>query len=355
MSPSMTALRRPTQSAPEIAAPKNSDGSLLRVENLRVEFRTPAGPVPAVDGVTFDLAPGEILGIVGESGSGKSVALSSIVGLTRGEASGISGSAHFGGLDLITASEKELRKVRGRDIGMVFQNPMTSLNPVRTIGTQLAEAISLHYKGLSRSELKDRVIAALRQVGVPAAEKRLGQYAHEFSGGMQQRAMIAMALVNSPRLVIADEPTTALDVTIQAQVLDLLVQARDELGASIIIVTHDLGVLAEIADRIVVMYAGRMVESGSVYDIFDRPRHPYTERLQACLPSLETPRKRLLTVAGQAPVLGARPSGCAFHPRCFLASDICFTEDPASTTVGDGHVASCHHSDLMAAHVKEDL
>jgi peptide/nickel transport system permease protein len=322
----------------------NEDGALLRVRDLTVSFPTPDGPVPAVDGVSFDVRPGEILGIVGESGSGKSVALSSVIGLTREENAQIGGEARFGGIDLISASETQLRQLRGKDIGVVFQNPMTSLNPLRTIGIQLSEAISLHDPSVKRKERMRRAVEALRQVGVPAPESRLKQFPHEFSGGMQQRVAIAMALINSPRLIIADEPTTALDVTIQAQVLDLLVRARDELGASIVIVTHDLGVLAEIADRIVVLYSGRVAETGDATEIFDHPAHPYTKLLHECLPSLENPVATLQTVPGQPPMPARRPSGCAFNPRCPRAdSTLCISTLPVLDLVARDHLAACHH------------
>jgi peptide/nickel transport system permease protein len=323
----------------------NDDGTLLRVRNLKVQFPTDSGLVAAVDKVEFDVRPGEILGIVGESGSGKSVALSSIIGLTREENATITGEALFDGVDLISASESQLRRLRGLDIGMIFQNPMTSLNPVRTIGVQLAEAMALHDPSIPRKQLAERAIEALRSVGVPAPETRLKQYPHEFSGGMQQRVAIAMALINSPKLIIADEPTTALDVTIQAQVLDLLVKARDELGASIIIVTHDLGVLAEIADRVVVMYSGRVAETGVVADVFDHPAHPYTQRLRECLPSLESPVAVLATVPGSPPLPARRPTGCAFHPRCHMAdTTACVDTIPLLQIVGSSHDAACHHS-----------
>jgi len=337
-----------TTSPAQLATP--TDGptadALLTVRDLTVLFDTPVGPRAAVDQVSFDVRHGEVLGLVGESGSGKSVTLASIMGLTRADTAAISGSAVLDGVDLISAGESVLRGVRGKDVGMVFQNPMTALNPVRSVGAQLADAIRLHDRRVSKTELRERSVAALAEVGVPAPEMRLGQYAHELSGGLQQRVAIAMALINDPRLVIADEPTTALDVTVQAQVLDLLLAARDR-GTSIVVVTHDLGVLAEVADRVAVMYAGRIVEMGPVTGVIDRTGHPYTAGLRASLPRLEQRIERLTPIGGAPPLLVDRPGGCAFHPRCPIAGEICGTERPELIAAGADHRSACHRVEIL--------
>jgi oligopeptide/dipeptide ABC transporter ATP-binding protein len=338
----MTTATAPVSSDTGSAAPD----ALLSVSDLTVLFDTPVGPRAAVDGVSFDVRPGEILGLVGESGSGKSVTLASIMGLTRADTVGIQGTAELAGIDLIAASERTLRGVRGKDVGMVFQNPMTALNPVRTVGAQLADAIRLHDRKVSRADVRERSVDALAQVGVPAPAMRLGQYAHELSGGLQQRVAIAMALINGPQLVMADEPTTALDVTVQAQVLDLLLAARER-GASVVVVTHDLGVLAEVADRVAVMYSGRIVEIGPVAAVVDRAGHPYTAGLQASLPKLEHRIDRLTGIGGAPPMLMDRPTGCAFHPRCVLAEDACTAAQPELVTVGAGHASACLRTEAL--------
>jgi peptide/nickel transport system ATP-binding protein len=301
---------------------------LLRVEDLRVSFATEEGVVQAVDGVSFTVDPGEVLAIVGESGSGKSVSVMTLMGLTRGPNSRFDGHAMFGGRDLVSAPDSELQKVRGNQMAMVFQDPMSSLDPVYRIGDQIVEQIRAHDHGISKAQALDRAVDLMERVGVPRARERLRSYPHEFSGGMRQRVMIAMALSNSPQLLIADEPTTALDVTIQAQILDELRQLRSETGAGIILVTHDLGVVADIADRIVVMYAGRVVEQGTLDEIFYDPQHPYTWGLLGSITRIDRDRsERLPAIPGLPPSLLAPPSGCHFRTRCPHAFERC-TEVP---------------------------
>ena len=325
---------------------------VLSIENLVVEFKTDDGIVHAVDDITYDVYPGETLGIVGESGSGKSVSTLSILGLIPQPPGRIvSGTAMFKGKDLLKLKKRELRAVRGDEVAMVFQDPMTSLNPVLKIGFQLAEAIETHYPKEEDAKVKQRVIDLLRLVGVPNPETRYDQYPHEFSGGMRQRAMIAMSIANSPSLLIADEPTTALDVTIQAQVLEVLKTVQRETNAAIILITHDLGIVAELCERVLVMYAGRIVESGDVHTIFQSPRHPYTIGLMDSLPKLTEDEEWLRPIPGAPPSLINRPSGCAFHPRCFLSQGRlrCREEVPALRPAeGSGHVAACHFSEELA-------
>jgi oligopeptide/dipeptide ABC transporter ATP-binding protein len=289
---------------------------LLCVRDLRVGFATEGGLLQAVDGVGFDLAPGEVLAIVGESGSGKSVTAQTILGLTRSPNARIEGSVRLGGTELLDAGEAELRKVRGERVAMVFQDPMTSFNPVYRIGAQIVEAIQAH-RDVSDSAARARAIELLESVGIPDAGRRVDGYPHEFSGGMRQRAMIAMALALEPEVLIADEPTTALDVTIQAQILRLLEDLNRERGLATILITHDLGVVAEVADRVIVMYAGLGVEEGTLDEIFYDPQHPYTWGLLGSLTRLDRPRpKRLPQISGAPPSLLAPPQGCAFRPRC---------------------------------------
>jgi peptide/nickel transport system ATP-binding protein/oligopeptide transport system ATP-binding protein len=290
---------------------------LLSVRNLRVAFATEAGRLQAVDGVSFDLAPSEVLAIVGESGSGKSVTAQTIMGLTRSPNAQIQGSVRLHDEELIGAREQVLRRVRGDQIGMVFQDPMTSFNPVQRLGDQIVEAIRAHRKDVSQKEGLERAVELLDAVGIPNAERRVGAYPHEFSGGMRQRAMIAMALALEPEVLIADEPTTALDVTIQAQILDLLAELNRERDLATILITHDLGVVAEVAERVLVMYAGRVVEEGTLDEIFYDPQHPYTWGLLGSLPRIDQPRPdRLPQISGVPPSLLELPSGCAFRPRC---------------------------------------
>jgi peptide/nickel transport system ATP-binding protein len=305
------------------------DGPLLDVSDLKVSFATEDGMVHAVDGVSFTVSSGEVVAVVGESGSGKSVTAMTLMGLTRGPNARFEGRATFDGRDLVTLPDRELRKVRGAGIAMVFQDPMSSLDPVYKVGDQIVEQIRVHERDVSKAQAMDRAVELMERVGVPRARERLQSFPHEFSGGMRQRVMIAMALSCSPRLLIADEPTTALDVTIQAQILDELRQLRSETGAGIILVTHDLGVVADIADRIVVMYAGRVIEQGTLDEIFYDPQHPYTWGLLGSIARLDRDRsQRLPAIPGMPPSLVAPPEGCHFRPRCPHAFDRC-TEIPA--------------------------
>ena len=339
----MRSIRRSGESVPE---------ALLSIKDLAVEFKTDDGVVHAVDGISYDVFPGETLGIVGESGSGKSVSTLSILGLIPQPPGRIvSGEALFKGRDLLKLKKKELQRLRGGEVAMVFQDPMTSLNPVLRVGDQVGEAIKTHYPKESGDKVKERVIELLRLVGVPNPDVRYTQYPHEFSGGMRQRAMIAMAISNSPSLLIADEPTTALDVTIQAQVLEVLKTVQQETHAATILITHDLGIVAELCERVLVMYAGKIVEQGDVYTIFQNPRHPYTIGLMDSLPKVTEDEEWLRPIPGQPPSLINRPSGCAFNPRCFLSQGRlpCRTEVPLlrSTDVGDDHLSACHFAEEL--------
>ncbi len=320
---------------------------LLEVKNLKTTFRTEDGPVTAVNGLSFSLEAGETLGIVGESGSGKSVTALSIMRLLARNATVTADRIALRGESLPAKSEAEMRKIRGHRIAMIFQDPMTSLNPVLTIGEQISEAVRLHL-GLGPREARDRVIEMLSKVRIPQPEKRLGNYPHQFSGGMRQRVMIAMALSCNPELLIADEPTTALDVTIQAQVLELMADLQRETGAAIILITHDLGVVAEFCKNVLVMYGGNMVEYGTAEQIFAEPRMPYTQGLLASLPRLDrSERKRLEPIAGQPPNLLRLPPGCAFAPRCAYRMPICDKPVPLYD-FGEGHVARCYLYDERA-------
>ena len=302
--------------------------ALLEVSDLKVSFATEDGTVRAVDGVTFSVDRGEVVAIVGESGSGKSVTAMTLMGLTRGPNSHFEGSATFDGIELIRASDEQLQKVRGAGIAMVFQDPMSSLDPVYRIGAQIVEQIRVHDHEISKAQAYDRAVEMMERVGIPRAAERLRSYPHEFSGGMRQRVMIAMALSCSPSLLIADEPTTALDVTIQAQILDELRQLQSETHAGIILVTHDLGVVADVADRVIVMYAGRVVEQGTLDEIFYDPQHPYTWGLLGSIMRIDADRSlRLPAISGQPPSLLAPPPGCHFRPRCPHVFDRC-TEVP---------------------------
>jgi oligopeptide/dipeptide ABC transporter ATP-binding protein len=305
---------------------------LLSVEDLRVSFRTEDGVVQAVDGVSFTVDRGEVVAIVGESGSGKSVTAMTLMGLTRGPNTRFGGRALVEGRDVVTAPEEELRRLRGAQVAMIFQDPMSSLDPVYRVGSQIVEQIRAHNPEMSKAQAFDRAVELMARVGIPHARERARSYPHEFSGGMRQRVMIAMALSNSPNLLIADEPTTALDVTIQAQILDELRQLRDETGAGIILVTHDLGVVADIADRVVVMYAGRVVEQGTLDEIFYDPQHPYTWGLLGSITRVDSDRsERLPAIPGLPPSLLSPPQGCHFRPRCPHAFDRC-TEVPPLTS-----------------------
>ena len=331
---------------------------VLEIRDLTVEFNTEDGVVHAVTGVGYELFPGEVLGIVGESGSGKSVSMLSVLGLIpQPPGRVVEGEAFFKGEDLLRMPRNELRKIRGGAMAMIFQDPMTSLNPVLPIGDQIAEAVKTHNPGTSDGAAEARTIELLELVGVPFAERRVHQYPHEFSGGMHQRAMIAMAIANDPTVLVADEPTTALDVTIQAQIVEVLKAAQKETHAAIVLITHDLGLIAELADRVVVMYAGRVVELGDVFTIFDSPRHPYTVGLMTSLARLDADQEWLEPIPGQPPSLITPPPGCAFHPRCAHSQSraICRTEVPELRAFGEGlgHLSACHFADeLDAAHIR---
>jgi oligopeptide/dipeptide ABC transporter ATP-binding protein len=315
---------------------------LLEVKGLKVRFATEDGTVHAVDGVDFELERGKVLGIVGESGSGKSVTAMTILGLTRDKNTRFDGEVEYKGQNLLELSESRLRDVRGNEIAMIFQDPMTSLNPVYTVGDQIVEAIRTH-EGANKREAKNRAVELLRQVGIPNSRERVDDYPHQFSGGMRQRAMIAMALSCNPDVLIADEPTTALDVTIQAQILELLAKLRADFDSSVILITHDLGVVAEVADEIIVMYAGRVVERGSKRQIFYDPQHPYTWGLLGSIPRLDRPKPmKLHSIEGTPPSLINLPRGCKFRPRCPHAFDKCNEEPELKNRVDDrGHLDRC--------------
>jgi len=324
-------------------SPRAGGEVLLDVQDLSVEFDTEAGLVRAVDGVSFQVRSGQTLGIVGESGCGKSVTALSILRLLPRPMGHIAaGRILFRGQDLVTVPEEAIHKVRTGQIGMIFQEPMTALNPVHRIGKQLSEAFLLHQEVTPRTAL-ERSVEVLKKVGIPSPEIRVGEYPHQLSGGMRQRVVIAMALACRPALVIADEPTTALDVTIQAQILELMKELQDEMGMSIILITHDLGVIAETCDDVLVMYAGRVAEQGSSDDIFHRPTHPYTRGLLDSIPRLEFPRKtRLKTIDGMVPGLMDMPAGCRFNNRCRHRQERCTEVTPTLDRVAGGHGVSCH-------------
>jgi peptide/nickel transport system ATP-binding protein len=313
--------------------------SLLAIRNLRVSFATRAGPAEAVAGIDVDLAAGHVLGIVGESGSGKSVSMLGILGLLPKSAM-VTGSALFRGQELLGMAPQALQAIRGARIGMIFQDPLTALNPVLRVGEQIVEAIRIH-RDVSRKAAMARAVDLLDLVSIPQPRERVQQYPHEFSGGMRQRVMIAMAMANEPELLIADEPTTALDVTVQAQILEVLESLRANLGIGLVLITHDLGVVAGMADAVAVMYAGRIVERGDVDAVFDDPRHPYTRGLLAALPTLDAGDEPLVGIEGRPPSLRDPPSGCAFHPRCALAEARCRVERPTLRFVGSTRCA-CH-------------
>ena len=314
---------------------------LLAVDDLSVQFWTDRGTIHAVNGMSFEIAPGETLGIVGESGCGKSVTALALLGILPRAGTVSSGTASFGGRDLLQMSDRELRHVRGREIGMIFQDPMTSLNPVLTIGRQIREALTTHF-GMSRKAADARATELLDQVGIPSARSRLGNYPHQFSGGMRQRAMIAMALACEPKLLIADEPTTALDVTIQAQILELLRTLVREHGTALVMITHDLGVVAGMCERVHVMYAGTFVETGTADQLFAAPRHPYTLGLLQSVPRLDVGRRQpLQPIPGQPRSMLSAPSSCPFAPRCRYRVDVCVEELPALRAMEPGHDAAC--------------
>ena len=321
---------------------------VLDVRGLKTVFRTRGGTVHAVNEVSFTLAPGELLGVVGESGSGKSVTMMSLIRLLPSPPADIcGGQVMLGDMDLLKASPEDLRRVRGARIGFVFQDPMTSLNPVFTVGNQIIEPLR-HHMGLTKAQATERAVELLELVGIPDARRRLKAYPHQFSGGMRQRVMIAIALACDPEVLIADEPTTALDVTIQAQILELVKELRQKLGMAIIWITHDLGVIAGIADRIMVMYAGQVAEQGPVAEVFAAPQHPYTRALLRTIPKLHGPREaKLEAIEGQPPILTSAPTACPFAPRCAHAFDRCHRENPArrgidARPLGQGHDVACH-------------
>jgi oligopeptide/dipeptide ABC transporter ATP-binding protein len=314
----------------------------LEVRDLRVRFPTRRGMFAAVDGVSFEVQPGETLGVVGESGSGKSLSMLAILGLLPpGPPWEVSGQAVLNGRDLLRLSPDELRRVRGGEVAMIFQNPTSSLNPVFTVGDQVGEAIRVHNPSATQAEVANRVVKLMELVDIPNPRRRVQQYPHEFSGGMAQRVMIAMALANSPSLLIADEPTTALDVTIQAQVLALISDLKKRLGMGVIMITHDLGVVAQHAQRVAVMYAGKIVEQAAVADLFGRPLHPYTKGLLASIPRKGEPGSRLNEIAGMVPSLLKMPDGCSFAPRCPRAIDRCASEAPCLAEIVERHPVSC--------------
>ena len=317
--------------------------ALLDVKDLSTSFRTEDGIVKAVEGVSFAVEKGQTLGIVGESGSGKSVTCLTIMGLNAKRNTITSGEALWKGDDLLTMKPSDLRQVRGNDISMIFQDPMTSLNPVLTIGRQLIEAVLLH-RDVTKKVARARAVELLGAVGIPRAQTRIDDYPHQFSGGMRQRVMIAMALINDPDLLIADEPTTALDVTTQAQILALMKRLQEDFGSAIIMITHDLGVVAELADDVFVMYAANVVEQATVYDLFNQPQHPYTWGLMGSLPRLDADVERLTQIPGQPPSLLNPPRGCRFHPRCPYVMEVCKTTVPAlkPTSRDPNHFEKCH-------------
>ncbi len=321
--------------------------ALLEVENLQTHFRTPDGVNRAVDGVSFQVAEGETLALVGESGCGKSVTANSILRLIPEPPGRIAGAVRFQGTDLLKLSDRAMRDIRGNDISMIFQEPMTSLNPVLSVGRQLGETLRLH-QGLDKRAAEERSIEMLALVGIPEPRRRLREYPHQLSGGMRQRVMIAMALACKPKLLIADEPTTALDVTIQAQILELMADLKRKVGAAIILITHDLGIVAEVAERVMVMYAGRKVEEAPVGKLFRSPRHPYTQGLLGAVPklgsSLAGTASKLAEIPGLVPNLKERIPGCVFASRCALATDLCRQFPPALETKAPGHVAACHYA-----------
>ena len=321
--------------------PERMAVTLLEVTDLTVSFPTADGVVQAVRGVSFGVDAGRTLGIVGESGSGKTVLTQTLLALTPGAI--ISGRAVFDGTDLLQLKESDMRNVRGAQIGVIFQDPLTSLHPLYKVGWQIAEMIRAHDKSVSKKEAKERAVELLRRVGIPRPETRVNDYPHQFSGGMRQRAMIAMALSLSPKMIIADEPTTALDATVQAQILELLLRLQGEFGTALIMITHDLGVVADIADDVMVMYAGRAAEKAAKRDVFYAPHHPYTKGLLESIPSTAASGGRLKPIPGSPPSLIHLPSGCKFHPRCGYVLDRCLTEEPALRPVGqDGyHSSAC--------------
>ncbi|RLE22986.1 MAG: ABC transporter ATP-binding protein [Actinobacteria bacterium] len=322
---------------------------LLSVDNLGVGFKTDAGVVQAVTDVSFEIYPGEVLAVVGESGSGKSVTALALMRLHPGNTE-TTGDVMFDGMDILNLTEPQMRSIRGRDIAMIFQDPMTAMNPVFSVGEQIVEAIRVH-NDISKKAAWSRAVDLLQLVGVPEPKQRASQYPHEYSGGMRQRAMIAMAISNDPKLLIADEPTTALDVTVQAQVMEVLHDVQEATGSAMMLITHDLGLVAGSADRVQVMYASRLMETGSVDEIFYESRNPYTRALLASIPDLETTRERLDPIPGNPPSLLRPPSGCAFRPRCSMAADVCSESVPELITIEGPHASRCHRIAEIEAEV----
>ena len=317
--------------------------SLLSVKELAVRFKTVSGTYRALRDVSFSMKKGETLGIVGESGSGKSVTALSIMGLIPNPPGQITGGEiNFLGRDLLKLSQDDMRRVRGNDVSMIFQEPMTSLNPLHTCGRQIMEPLLIH-KNYSKKDARDTAMEYLKLVGIPSFEQRFNEYPHQMSGGMRQRVMIAMALVCRPKLLLADEPTTALDVTIQAQILELMKDLREKIDAGIIMITHDLGIIADICHRVMVMYAGKIVESGSISDIFTNPLHPYTQGLLLSIPKISTAKERLFSIDGTVPNPFDMPLGCSFEPRCTKRMPICAEKEPCMVSRGDGRLVSCWH------------
>ncbi|MFO6462943.1 ABC transporter ATP-binding protein [Jannaschia sp. KMU-145] len=324
--------------------PNGETRNVLAVRDLQTVFHTRGGEVHAVNSVSFDVKPGELLGVVGESGSGKSVTMMSLIGLLPSPPAEVrAGEVLLDGEDLLQASNARLRQVRGGEVGFIFQDPMTSLNPVFNVGFQIMEPLRRHM-GMNKKQAAERAVELLELVGIPGARGRLGDYPHQFSGGMRQRVMIAIALACDPKVLIADEPTTALDVTIQAQILEIVEDLREKLGMAIVWITHDLGVIAGIADRVLVMYGGQVVEQAPVHPLFNDPRHPYTRALLKTIPSVSGARAdKLQVIEGQPPILGAAPTSCPFLDRCPLAHARCHVENPRREDVGGGHDVACFH------------
>jgi oligopeptide transport system ATP-binding protein len=330
--------------------PTDYDGHLLEVEDLSVEFRTAYGVVNAVNGISYNLDAGETLAILGESGSGKSVSAHAIMGIIDTPPGFItSGAIRYRGVDLLKMPESERRKSRGDKIAMIFQDALTALNPVFSVGWQIGEMFRVH-RGMSWKDAKNKAVELMERVKIPSARERVNDYPHQFSGGMRQRVMIAMALSLDPDILIADEPTTALDVTVQAQIMELLAELQNQTGMGLILITHDLGVVADVSDRLAVMYAGRIVETGSVYDIYKKPAHPYTEGLMNSIPRLDQKGMQLSPIKGSPPNLIHIPPGCAFHPRCPYARDRCVQEIPPLYDVAEGRRSACHfYEEVLAA------
>ncbi len=332
-----------------IDRPGASPGAhLLEVRDLYVEFRTRDGVATVINGVTYHLDAGETLAVLGESGSGKSVTAQTIMGILDSPPGHVTGGQIlFEGRDLLAMKEDERRQVRGKEIAMIFQDALSALNPVFTVGYQIAETLRTR-EGMSKSDARERAVELMDLVRIPAARQRLGEYPHQFSGGMRQRVMIAMSLAQRPKVLIADEPTTALDVTVQAQIMDLLGDLRRDLGMAMILITHDLGVVADVADRIAVMYAGRIVEHAEVHALYKAPGHPYTKGLLDSIPRLSGKGEQLATIRGLPPNLTRIPSGCPFHPRCPYAQQVCVTTEPPAVDLGGGRYALCHFAEEVA-------